>query len=160
MADELIEPAEVISRLDWELDALELSLLDGAIEDLSEDARHYGLTSWTSENAPRQVKSLVRRAAKRYMTNHDGYNTSRAGDETVGWSDKAPQVASGGTAEFTPKERDMLREIAGNVNSGFYSTEIAGWGDPERPIGRKGTYYVPDPDGGKPFPLYAHEGPW
>lgn len=160
MANELAAIGDLLERLGWEEDDPDVGIAQSAIEDLSEDARYYGSASWTDETTcPRQVRSLVLRAAKRYCSNHEGFNTSRAGDETVGWSDKAPQVASGGTPEFSKKEQDILREIAGNVNSGFYSTEVAGWGSPDRKVQNKGVS-VPVDDGSKPFPLYANEGPW
>lgn len=153
MADELATVLELQARLDWVLDdETEYGVAEGAIADLSEDARFYGSDDWDSTNAPRQVKSLVLRAAARFMRNPDGYTQSRAGDETLTWAD---QGVNAGTAFFSAKEQLMLATIAGDDVSGFYSVPMEAWG-PSRP---SGPGYVPVDGAGfagtpKPFPFY------
>ena len=59
---------ELIQRLDWTLDADELRIAAGALEDASDLARGYG-RDWDTESAPRLVRTLVLKARKRYMNN-------------------------------------------------------------------------------------------
>jgi len=114
MADAIATVEELQARLDWVLDSGEQGVAAGALDDLSDDARYYGSASWSSTTAPRQVKSLVLRAAARYMRNPDGYVTSRAGDETLAWSDLGEDA---GTAHFTSTEQKMLAKLAGRSKS-------------------------------------------
>jgi hypothetical protein len=127
MADpySLASVEEVQARLDWTLDDGERQVADGAITDLSDDARFYGSNSWTEANCPRQVKNLVVRAAARFMRNPDGYVTSRAGDETVAWTDRKEDA---GVATFTRQEQDQLAELAGNTRTGLTSVPMAAFG--------------------------------
>ena len=107
MADTFATLDDLLARLDWDLSPEELRIAESALEDLSDDARLYGSSSWTPVSAPRMVRTRVLRAAVRYMRNPDGYITSRAGDEIVGW---APKKVSG--AEFTADEIAELKDAA------------------------------------------------
>lgn len=127
MADAIATLADLQARLDWELDLSEEGVAQGAIDDLSDDARFYGKSTWDSTTAPRQVKSLVLRAAVRYVRNPDGYITSRAGDETVQWAENS----DAGTAAFTEQERKMLAQIAGR-GSGIVSVQLIAHGPTNR----------------------------
>jgi hypothetical protein len=160
MADELATLPELQARLDWELDPGEQNVATGALEDLSDDARFYGSSRWDSTNAPRQVKSLVLRAAARFMRNPDGFVQSRAGDETIVWSDKGEDA---GTAHFTDREEKILSSIAGR-GTGLVSVNVVAYGpttkrttryiDPiSRDVGGDAAIYVPSDV--KPFPLFA-----
>lgn len=80
------------------------------LEDLSTDAVFYGSSSWTSDNVPAVVKSIVLRAAVRYMKNPDGFMQSRAGDETVQWNADGDDMA--GSAHFSDSEIAQLEKIA------------------------------------------------
>lgn len=107
---ELAKLDDLLARLDWELDDSERRIAASALEDLSDDARRYGSTGWVSEAAaPRGVRTLILRAAVRYMRNPDGYIQSRAGDEIVGW---APRKEAVGAAEFTSAEKDEIKDMA------------------------------------------------
>jgi hypothetical protein len=139
-------------RLDWTLDADELRIAVGALEDASDLARGYG-RDWPADAAPRLVRTLVLKACKRFMDNPNGYTQSRAGDETVGWNDAAAENA--GTVYFTADEQKLLKSLAGK-SPGLTSVPITAWG-PQRtaPVG-----LVPV-EGGKPFPLFSDEqSPW
>lgn len=116
---------DVQARLDWTLDTGERSVADGAITDLSDDARFYGSNSWISTAVPRQVKNLVVRAAARFMRNPDGYITSRAGDETIAWTDRKEDAA---VATFTKQEQDQLAELGGNTRAGITSVQLVAFG--------------------------------
>lgn len=155
---DLVTLAELQARLDWTLDSGEQGVANGAIADLSEDARFYGTDDWTDkDNCPRQVKSLVLRAAARFMRNPDGYTQSRAGDETLGWTDLGHDA---GSPYYTTKEQQMLRTLAGR-DAALTSVPITAWG----PTKASGPGYVPvDPTGyqrtPKPFPFDSEEGGW
>lgn len=127
MADEysLAAVEDVQARLDWTLGDGERQVADGAITDLSDDARYYGSNSWTSTAVPRQVKNIVVRAAARFMRNPDGYTVSRAGDETVGWTDRKDEA---GVAIFTQQEQSQLAELGGNTRAGITSVPIVAFG--------------------------------
>lgn len=133
MADELAQLPELQARLEWTLDAQEQVVAQSALADLSDDARFYGSSRWDSTNCPRQAKSLVLRAAVRYMRNPDGYITSRAGDETVQWAESE----EGGTAAFNEREQKMLAAIAGK-GSGITSVTTVAYG----PTRARGPRYI------------------
>lgn len=107
MAELLASLEALLARLDWDLDDTEKRVATAALEDLSNDARRYGSSTWTAVTAPAGVDTMVLRAAVRYMRNPDGYIQSRAGDEIVGW---APRKEAG-AAEFSAAEKDELREL-------------------------------------------------
>lgn len=141
----LVSLVELMDGLEWELDAGEQKLAIATLEDLSDDARYHGLDSWTDEaHTPEPVRRLIKRVARRFMRNPDGYVTSRAGDEAVSWSDRGER---GGTASFNDNEVAMLRGWAGKA--GIASVELY-HGSP------RSTHnpYV-SVEGGKPFPYYA-----
>lgn len=144
---------ELTNRLDWTLDADELRIAAGALEDASDLARGYG-RDWDADTAPRLVRTLVLKACRRYMNNPNGYTQSRAGDETLGWNDSGGENA--GTVYFTADEQKLLKGLAGKA-SALTSVPVTAWG-PQRP---KPGGWVPVQDGGKPFPLFADDGgPW
>lgn len=162
MADELATLPELQSRLDWQLDTGEQSVAQGALEDLSDDARFYGSQRWDSTTAPRQVKSLVLRAAARFMRNPDGFVQSRAGDETIQWSDGGEDA---GTAHFTEREQKILAALSGR-GQGIVSVQAVAYGptrtagpryiNPMTPgVGSEDTIYATTET--KPFPI-AQEG--
>lgn len=145
---------ELEARLEWDLDAGEKRIAQSALDDLSEDAKFHGNPRWDDTNVPPYVKTLVLKAAQRYMRNPDGYESSRAGDEALGWGERPGDES--GSAEFTDKEITMLRSLVrkpalGSVNVQAYGTALT-----PNAIG-----YVPVAGGGDPFPMYAQgTEPW
>ncbi|MEU6056980.1 hypothetical protein [Streptomyces sp. NPDC047097] len=137
-------------RLDWTLDGDEERIALSALEDASDLAAHYG-RDWPSDAAPRTVRTLVLRACKRYMSNPEGYVQSRAGDESLGWSDAAGENA--GTVFFTGEEIKLLATLAGRA-TGLYSAGVTAWRSVRRPVT---AGLVPVENAGKPFPLFADE---
>lgn len=139
---------DVQGRLPFEMSEEEEREAEGAITDLSDDARHYGSPLWSPTSCPRQVKNLVVKAAARHMKNYEGYVSSRAGDEAVAWSDRGEGA---GSAEFTRREQKLLREMGTRPN--LTSAPLSPWGtrdivcaDETVPAGN-----------GQPFPFYAAE---
>jgi hypothetical protein len=144
---------ELRDRIDWVLDADELRIAAGALQDASDLARGYG-RDWNAETVPRMVRTLVLKACKRYLSNPNGYTQSRAGDETLGWNDAAGENA--GTVYFTADEQKLLKGLAGKA-PGLVSAPITAWG-PQR---KAQVGLVPVQGGQKPFPLFADEvDPW
>src|SRR5699024_6508952 len=96
-------------RLDWEKDADQKDGVQDALADVTALVLYYGSTTWTENSAPPVAKMIVKAAATRYLRNPDGYDQSRAGDETVGWGDAAqrPEVY------LTPGEIDILKGSTG-----------------------------------------------
>ncbi len=143
---------ELAARLPFVMDEDEEREAMGALEDLSDDARHYGKSSWTEPaTTPPQVSRLVLKAAARHMKNPDGYTQSRAGDETLAWDEKGEEA---GAAYFIPREIDQLRRLAGITK--IFSVPMVAWGTKCRH--REGL--VPT-EGGSPFPLFnSDEHPW
>jgi hypothetical protein len=147
---------ELKNRLDWTLDADEERIAQSALEDASDLACFYG-KPWDPATAPRMVRTLVLRACKRYMDNPQGYSQSRAGDETVGWSDKAPQAGDqAGSVDFTRAEQELLRGLAGG-RPGIYSVGVTAWGPQrQRPVG-----LVPDEGSNEPIHYFSSDTePW
>lgn len=127
---------ELVARLDWDLDAKELVIAAAALEDASDIARGLGKESWIDATvAPRLVRVTVLNACKRYMQNPAGYTLSRAGDETLGWSDLKDKA---GSVFFTEDEQKMIRGLAG-MASGLYVASTYAWSS--RPD--KTDVYVP-----------------
>jgi len=142
---------ELQGRLEWTLDADEERAALGVLEDLSAWARHYG-RNWDALTAPILVKTLVLGAAARFMRNPDNYTTSRAGDETVGWTDRGAEVAA---QPFTPSEIVALKALVRPV--AFGSVSMTAWG-PQKLDATVGL--VPVVGGGDPFPLFSDATPW
>lgn|SRR5699024_768281 len=147
----LVTLEELQGRLDWELDAGEKKVAQGALDDATALVLYYGSSTWTETSAPPVAKMIVKAAATRYLRNPDGYDQSRAGDETVGWGDAAqrPEVY------LTPGEIDILKGSTGG--GGLWSARMEAWPG----IGEGSGYgvgYVPMADG-RPFPYYVDD-PW
>ncbi|AGM12187.1 head-to-tail adaptor [Streptomyces phage Zemlya] len=138
---------ELKGRLDWTLDPDEERIAASALEDASDLAAHYG-RDWPEATTPRMVRTLVLKASARYMRNPGGYTQSRAGDETLGWSDAAGENA--GTVYFTDEEIKLLGSLGGK-NPGIYSVEVTAWNSRIRPS----TGYVPVDNGGSDYPFFA-----
>lgn len=116
---------ELKARLDWTLDADEERIATASLEDASDLARAYAGRDWDpAATAPRLVRTMVLKACKRYMNNPSGYTQSRAGDETLGWSDDAGENA--GTVYFTRDEQEMLANLGGR-RSGLVSVGVTAW---------------------------------
>lgn len=147
---------ELKARLDWTLDADEERIATSALEDASDLARAYAGRDWAPiASAPRLVRTLVLKAGKRYMNNPSGYTQSRAGDETLGWSDDAGENA--GTVYFTRDEQTMLAELGGR-KSGLISAEVSAWNSRRRPVH---AGLVPVEGGDRQVPFFRADGePW
>lgn len=158
---------ELTVRIDRELDDRETAMAQAALADASELARFYGRNWLSAGQAPRLVRTLVLRAAKRLMSNPEGYVISRAGDETLGFSDKTGSE-NYGTVYFTKDEQALLAELGGR--SGSLSTAgITAYGTRrnwECYTGHRRSGYddegrVPVDYAGRTFPLYcSDDGPW
>lgn len=116
----------------------------------SDEARSLGVESWTFATAPPAVSRIVAAAAARWVANPEGYLTSRAGDETLGWVDIGEEA---GTIRFTKREERRLKNFRVKLG-GFGSFEITAWNS--RAPGLN-TIYAEVPDGRRPFPLWADE---
>ena len=145
---------EVEDRLDFDLDEAYTKMALAALEDASEMAREYGKKNWPDNSCPRFVKTMVLNVVARYLRNPDGFVISRAGDETVTWSDLRGEA----TLRFTEQEREDLLELTRGPSTfgsvGVYAHRsrndegpLEGWvgvtGQPERyfPLFDPGTYY-------------------
>lgn len=143
---------ELTARLDFTLDVEQTRDATDALEYLSELARHHGKPWLDAASAPRLVKNLVIAAAKRYLRNPDGYTQSRAGDETLAWTDRGHDA---GTPYFTDREVKMLETIGGR--SGIISVPTFAW----RASAATPTGFVPiDGSTEKPFPLFESGTSW
>jgi len=144
---------ELKARLEWELDPGETRIATSALEDLSDEARFYGSSSWLdAASAPRIVRNVVLRAATRYMRNPEGYETSRAGDEMLGFGERPGETA--GAAAFNAQEIRTLTTLIRPV--GLYTANVSVWGSSTRNVGPTTGYVLPD-GGGKPFPMFAED---
>lgn len=145
---------ELIARLPFVMDEDETREAEGALEDLSDDARYYGKASWLSTAVtPPQVCRMVVKAAVRHMKNPDGYTQSRAGDETLGWDGKG---AEAGSAYFIDREIKQLQTMAGAT--GFYSVPLNAWNTRQCTV-IEGL--VPCEGTSTPFPMFSSDlSPW
>ncbi len=145
--------SDLKQRLDWALDADEERIATAALADASDEARVYG-RDWSPARAPRLVRTVVLKAVVRYLRNPDGYTTSRAGDETVTWTDRGE---SAGAVTFTRDEIALLRRLAGK-DAGLTTAPVVAWAT--RPALRV-PGYVPVAGSSEPFPMFAGpDDPW
>jgi hypothetical protein len=145
--------SDLTDRLEWTLSDEEERVALGALEELSEMARYYGRPSWDEVTAPRLVVNVVLAAAARFVRNPDGYHTSRAGDETLGWSDRGHDS---GTAYFNDREVKMIRSLAGA--SGIVSVPVTAWNTVNP---RLGGLVPTDSPYEKKFPMFnSDDSPW
>src|SRR4051794_40804003 len=99
MSEPFAEVDDVQRRLDFTLDELEAESVLAALEDLSDEARFIAERDWeVVSTVPNLVRNTVVKAVARWAKNMNGYVQSRAGDETVVWSDLGPEA---GAPEFT-----------------------------------------------------------
>jgi hypothetical protein len=144
---------DVRSRVEWTLEPDEERLAMAALLDASDEARIHG-RDWAPERAPRLVRTLVLKAVVRYLRNPDGYTTSRAGDETLSWTDRGERA---GAVEFTRDEIALLRRLAGK-DAGLTTAPVIAWST--RPMLRV-PGYVPVEGSSERFPMFASdEDPW
>lgn len=155
MADEPFATLEELqARLDFTMDETEQRLGQAALEDLSDEARHYGSHLWTGPNtSPRVIRTWVLKAAYRYMKNIEGYIQSRAGMEAVAW----PELEGMGTASFTQGEIKRIQQLARPVALNNSATFVYGRYDDGR---HGGDIRVPVDYGGRKFPLIAKDDPF
>lgn len=149
--------SELAERLPFTLSPDDERDARGILEDLSDDARHYGRSTWVNTSrTPRQICRLVLRAAVRHMRNPDGYTQSRAGDESVSWTDRGEDS---GSAYFTDNEREMIRTIAGK--SSVYSVGTYNMCNHGEDYAREPFGFIPDESSNEPIHFFAHKDhPW
>lgn len=143
---------DVQGRLPFEMSEDEEREAEGAITDLSDDARFYGSSLWSPASCPRVVKNMVAKAAARHMKNYEGFVSSRAGDEAVAWTDRGE---GSGSAEFTKREQNILRQMG--IRPSLSSAPISPYGTRDIACADETV-----PAGLNPaFPFYAAEdGGW
>lgn len=148
--------SDVEDRLDFTLSEAEQRMTLAALEDASVLARGYAGQNWPDHAAPKHVVTIVLNVVARYMRNPDGYTTSRAGDETVTWSDLRGKAA----LHFTDDEKE---ELAGYSPWGT----VGGIGSIGVYAHRKGSSrlfdeYVPAAGFPSPhwFPLISRDDAW
>lgn len=148
------------ARLPFVMSADELRDAQGALDDLSDEARYLGNSTWVdAEHTPTEVCNLVLKAAARFMKNPDGYTVSRAGDESVGWSDRRTNVDEAGSAYFSSAEKERLRDLGGRQNSGFHSVGMFAF--QTQPNGTSPEGFVPVEGSDYMFPMFSNdEDPW
>lgn len=122
MSDPFAQVEDVQGRLDFEMSAAERTLCGNSLDDMSEEARYHAGQAWPlPEDAPRMVRTLVLKSVARYMKNLDGLVQSRAGDETLGFTDLGDKA---GSPYFTEAEKDTLRTLGGKGEGGFVSAPV------------------------------------
>jgi len=116
---------DVQGRIDFTMSAAEERVAGAALDDMSEEARYHAGQAWpVPEEAPRMVRRLVLVAVARYMKNLDGLTQSRAGDETVAFTDLGDKA---GAPFFSDAEIETLRRLGGAAQGGFVSAEVTAY---------------------------------
>lgn len=147
----MVTVQELKDRCDWTFDADEDRVAGNYLIEVSDLVRAYGKDTWDAVTAPRMVKNIVISVVRRYMRNPEGYLTSRAGDETVTFTERAEH----GVMFLNASEIALIRGLAGQF--GFRSATVKAWDTrPQAP----GYYTVPVSGypGEKPFPYFSD--PW
>jgi hypothetical protein len=155
MAEQLATTDQLAERLSFVMDPDEIREAQGALVDLSDEARHYGSDRWLDPaTTPQSVINLVLRAAARHMKNYDGFTQSRAGDESVSWSDKGVES---GSAHFTEGEQTRLSELGGYRRTGFHTVGM--WGYTRKAVSPN-VGLVPDNASNEPVQMFTTNEPW
>lgn len=151
--------AQLAVRLPFVMDEDELREAGGALDDLSDEARFYGNSRWTTPTlAPYAVVNMVLKAAARHMKNYEGFVTSRAGDETTTWTDRKSNPDENGSATFSAEERGRLAEHGGKQRSGFHSVGMFAY---QRKAHQRQQGLVPDPQSATPIHYFSDNvEPW
>lgn len=149
---------DVQRRLDFTLSEQEAVAVQGALEDMSDEARFIADREWVDPDlVPNPVRNAVVKAVLRWARNMNGYVVSRAGDETLQWSDVGEAA---GAPEFTAKELKLIRAIGdGRTGQDFFgSVETYAY---IKPGSDADLGYVNVIGGGtKPFPFNLPYGGW
>lgn len=114
---------DVEDRIDFELDDRQVRMVAARLEDASELAKSLAGLQWTDTNVPRVVRTIVLNAVVRWINNPDATVTSRAGDETLVWSDTGDK----GTFYFTEQEIEALGSFQARPK--FGSMVVTPWRD-------------------------------
>ncbi|ABP53023.1 hypothetical protein [Salinispora tropica] len=125
MSEPFAQVEDVQGRIDFTMSAAEERVAGAALDDMSEEARYHAGQAWpVPEEAPRMVRRLVLVAVARYMKNLDGLTQSRAGDETVAFTDLGDKA---GAPFFSDAEIETLRRLGGAAQGGFVSAEVTAY---------------------------------
>lgn len=149
--------AQLKGRLDFDIedDPLLRACAENALIDASNQARFYG-QDWPVYAVPPLVKTIVLNACARYMKLIEGVTSSRAGDETLTWTDLREKT---GTVFLDDSQQTQLKMLAGKTPV-YHSVPVSAWGGPLHPrrgawTDAQGVGYAPIEGRTKPFPLYA-----
>lgn len=141
---------DVTDRLEEEPTSRMLIMIEKYLDEASDAARYYG-REWTDLDVPNTVSRIVASVVARFMRNPDNYNTSRAGDETVGWYDR------GDIDWFTEREIERIgRQASSKRLKAFGSMQMSASINGHRSAGR--PVYVPT-NGGSDFPFLDLDDP-
>lgn len=143
--------SDLEDRLDFDLNDAQQRMAVAALEDASHMARHYSGLDWPDQGAPAIARTIVLNVVARYMRNPDGYTQSRAGDESVSWSDG--DGSDRPTLRFTDQEQSILSKLGRPV--GFGSIGTYAWTN--RPA-KPDTLYVAV-EGRSSFPMFSGSDP-
>lgn len=147
-----VELQEVLDQLEFEVDEQGRRQAYRRIEMAGNLCRHYAGIDWTDLNVPAVVRDITLNVVERYMRNPDAYTQSRAGDETVAWSDRGQ--GQGLAFYFTEDEREILANL-GQPVARIGSMTMTPW----RSRGPLPDVWVPVDYDGKWFPWIAGTGP-
>lgn len=138
---------DVERRLEEEPTERMRSMIEEALEDASDLARHYGDESWDEVTVPQKARRIVAAAVARWIRNPDGYTQSRAADETLAWG----EADEPGAITFTRAEIEQLRKLAPVTVASFGSFGTTLYG----PMRTREVEYVPWAQDNEPFPFVA-----
>lgn len=142
---------DVVERIEDEPSERLLEMVKHAILYASDEARFLGNPRWTIGNVPHPVSRIVASAVARWATNPDGLVQSRAGDETLAWSDSGEDA---GSVRFTQREIDRIGKFA--VRGKGFGT-IRFQADTLASCVHDGVIYVPAGVKADPFPFVTVE---
>lgn len=150
--DLLVTVARLASRIQEPIETPEdISAAEELILSASDEARFYGLATWTAETVPPVVKNVVLGACQRAFQNPGHLESERADAVTLTRNDVGDL-----TVDFTPEEIRKVERAAGKKR-GFASMPV-GLADRFVPTSERlgdRTVYVPVDSyapGAKPFP--------
>lgn len=143
---------DVTKRLEEEPTERMLVMIEEYLEEASDVARYYG-REWSDLDVPNAVRRIVASAVARFMRNPDGYQTSRAGDETVAWFDRGSEIDW-----FTEQEIERIgRQATSKRLRAFGTMQMLAGVNGHRPTGT--AVCVPSTGGGSRAPFLDADDP-
>lgn len=109
----LVDTSELTARLGRSLDGTETTRAANVLEDASRLVLNVGDSTWTDDDVPDVVATVVLQVARRAFENPDGVTQKSVGDASVSYGGARQGGSTDGALYLTKEERRIVRKAAG-----------------------------------------------